>query len=167
MKSTLRNLLAAAILAGTAGAAFAQPATLGTPAKTPTLQNINPGDVVPVIPGGVGGVPSQYAPAGMVGAMANYQYVVPVTAFSITPSSQITLLFLNPAGTLATGTITFPATPSDGGNFCVYDTQTQTAVTMTANTGQSIAGIAVTAFVANTQYCWKYISKTTTWYRIL
>lgn len=129
------------------------------------VQSTDQGALVPIVPQGVGGVPQQFANVGLVGMIAHEQLVVPLTAFTITPNNNTTLLFLSPAGTLATGTITFPAAPSDGETFCWMSTQTQTGVTMTANTGQSVVGTAVTAGVAGTQYCWTYVNATATWYR--
>ena len=131
------------------------------------VQHLNQGDLVPYAAGGTGGVPTPFADAGLVGGTLHEQDAVPLTAFTITPNNNTTLLFLNPAGTLATGTITFPASPGSAQAFCWLSTQTQTGVTMTANTGQSIVGTAVTAGVAGTSYFWRYISATSTWYRYL
>jgi hypothetical protein len=131
------------------------------------VQHLNQGDLVPYAAGGIGGVPTPYADAGLVGGTLHEQDVVPLTAFTITPNNNTTLLFLNPAGTLATGTITFPASPGSAQAFCWLSSQTQTGVTMTANTGQSVVGTAVTAGVAGTSYCWRYIGATATWYRYL
>lgn len=91
----------------------------------------------------------------------NYSQQVPVTAFAIVTPQNLGLLQLNPAGTLATGAITFPPNAVDGQQFCIFDTQTQTAVTLSAATGQTIGSTAVTAFVANTRYCWTYGGTTT------
>jgi len=162
MKKFLTRAGVAAILLAGLGGILTAEAQIPSP---PALQSLNQSDLVPVIPRGVGGVPSQYASPGFVGGMLSEQLVVPLTAFTITPNNNTTLLFLNPAGTLATGTITFAAAPSDAQEFCWTSSQTQTAVTMTANTGQSIVGTGVTAGVAGTEYCWRYISATATWYR--
>lgn len=161
----LRLAIIAGALALSGGFAQAQTGSQYNAKLTITpVQNLPQGALVPVA-GAAGGVQSYPAPVGLVGSIGNEQVVVPLTAFTITPNNNTTLLFLNPAGTLATGTITFPASPSDGETFCWLSTQTQTAVTMTANTGQSVVGTGVTAGVAGTQYCWTYLAPTLTWYR--
>jgi hypothetical protein len=161
----LATVCGLALSFGTAGA-FAAQFTVPT-AGAAGVQHMNQGDLVPYAAGGIGGVPTPFADAGLVGGMLHEQDVVPLTAFTITPNNNTTLLFLNPAGTLATGTITFPASPGSAQAFCWMSTQTQTAVTMTANAGQSVVGTAVTAGVAGTEYCWRYINATATWYRYL
>lgn len=83
-----------------------------------------------------------------------FDFAVPLTAFSIT--MQTGKLVLNPAGTLATGTVTLPLNPPDGAVAEISSTQTQTALTVTANTGDLIAGAAVTALVAVTRVSWRY-----------
>ena len=55
----------------------------------------------------------------------------------------------------------------DGQRFCLVSTQTQTAMTAVANTGQTIVGTAVTALVANVQVCWVYRTSTLSWYRLV
>lgn len=162
MKRSLLPLAAAALaVTGLGLYAFAQT----TQIKVNAVPIINSGDLVPLAQQGTGQVPTAFANAGLVGATLYRQTVVPITAFTITPAAGTTLLFLNPAGTLATGTITMPANPGDAQLFCWMSTQTQTAVTVSANTGQSLVGTAVTAGVAGTQYCWRYIASTATWYR--
>jgi hypothetical protein len=82
-----------------------------------------------------------------------FDYKVPLTGFSISPQSN--KLVLNPAGTLATGTVLLPLNPLDGQTLRVVSTQTQTAITFTANTGDSIVG-SITALVANTPVEYSY-----------
>lgn len=91
-----------------------------------------------------------------------FQYEVPLTGFSIALISS--LLHLNPAGTLATGTVTLPLNPLDGQKFAIISTQTQTALTITANTGDTVANTA-TALVALTPIVWRYHLATRTWRR--
>lgn len=169
MKYRLQQLLVAAIFASAVGviAAHSQNATLGAPVAVVPVQSLGQSDLVPLARQGVGQVPTQFASPGLLGGTLAEQVSVPLTGFSLTPNNNTTLLFLNPAGTLATGTITFPANPGDAQAFCWISSQTQTGVTMTANTGQSLVGTAVTAGVAGTEYCWRYISLTATWYRYL
>jgi hypothetical protein len=161
-KFLIGAFLAAAAFAASIGLANAQQITPVVP-----VQQILSGDVV-WMSHGYGSVPTPFADAGLVGGVLHEWDLVPVTGFSFTPGNTVTLLFLNPAGTLGTGTITFPANPSEAQEFCWLSSQTQTAITMTANTGQSIVNGAlgsVTAGVAGTLYCWRYIGVTATWYR--
>jgi len=91
-----------------------------------------------------------------------FQYEVPLTGFAI--AAYASFLHLNPAGTLATGAVTLPLNPADGQCFGIISTQTQTAITITANTGDTIAN-TVTALVALTPVWWRYHLATRTWRR--
>ena len=84
--------------------------------------------------------------SGTNGLLQAYDYQTPTTGFTytFTPSSTGTVLVMNPAGTLATGTITMPASPSDGMTVTFSSTKAITALTVSANTGQTINN-AVTA----------------------
>lgn len=93
-----------------------------------------------------------YGPGDCIGYP--YDFYVPVTAFVITMITGI--LVLNPAGTLATGTVNLPSSPPDGALAEISSTQTQTALVVAAATGDLIAGAAVTALVANTRVGWRY-----------
>jgi hypothetical protein len=99
------------------------------------------------------------------GAMADiaYSYQTPSTGFSITLAGNIWHTILNPSGTLATGTITMPASPVDGQIVDVRTTQTITALTVAANSGQSILGNPSTLGVGGFVYC-VYRSGNTTWF---
>jgi hypothetical protein len=163
MKKTLFAL--ALGVAALCGAAIAQVNI--PPLRGPLAQN----DLVLVVPNGFGSAQSVYSYAGAIAGIEQYSYQVPVTAFSITPANGTSLLYLNPAGTLATGTLTMQAQPSDGQRFTIETTQTQTAITIQANTGQTLAsgtfGLTTpTALVANTRYTWMYIASLATWTRL-
>ena len=75
---------------------------------------------------------------GTNGVLQSYDYQVLTTGFTYTFASGTTTLIANPAGTLATGTITMPAAPADGMVITVTSTQPITALTVNANTGQTI-----------------------------
>ena len=51
---------------------------------------------------------------GTNGLLQAYDYQIPTSGFSYTFSPGTQVLIMNPAGTLASGTITMPATPNDG-----------------------------------------------------
>lgn len=160
----MKKLLATVSFLALAAPALAQTIVLPTP-SAPISGPMGQNDVIAVVPNGVGGVPTKFNYAGTVAGQVTYSLQVPLTAFTITPADKVTFLLLNPAGTLATGTLTMAAHPSDGQRFCLADTQTQTAITIAANTGQSLGGATQpTALVANTTYCWTYIGSNSTWY---
>lgn len=102
---------------------------------------------------------------GNSGVLQSYDFQALTTGFSYTFASGTTTLIINPAGTLATGTITMPATPADGMVITFMTTQQITALTLSANTGQSIGGSQVTAMAANSSMSFVYRQSNTTWYR--
>ena len=126
----IKKYLSAVALASVliAGSAFAQVIPV------PQVQKLGQTDLTNVIPGGAPGAQSVYVPVGGIGGLFQYSYQVPLTAFALTVPNFVSFEYLNPAGTLATGTLTMSASPSDGQNFCLQDTQTQTAITISANT---------------------------------
>lgn len=93
-----------------------------------------------------------------------FRLEVPLTGFSITLDQNSTLV-INPAGTLATGTVTLPTNPVDGQIFEIISTQTQTALTVTAGTGDTIAN-APTALVALVGVRIGYKLSERKWYRL-
>lgn len=86
----------------------------------------------------------------------------PVTGDSITIAKYVRRLLLTPAGTLATLTVTMPAAPIDGQLITVSCSQVVTALTFSANAGQSILN-APTAFAAGQKVDYCYHLATTTW----
>lgn len=160
MRKSVVGLIA--VLAG-----FGMAAALAQ-SSNPLMLSIGQADQVQIIPGGVGSARSQYGNAGWVGGLEQYSYQVPLTGFAITVPNHTSVMMINPAGTLATGAFTMEPNPSDGQRVCFISTQTQTAVTFAANTGQTLGGTAgLTAMAANSQLCYRYIGVTATWYRYL
>lgn len=100
---------------------------------------------------------------GTNGLLQQYDYQVSTTGFSYTFAAGTNVLVMNPAGTLATGTITMPAAPADGMTISFSSTKTITALTVNANTGQSIVG-APTVLPANQAGGYVYRLSNTTWY---
>ena len=156
-KLSLPLLLAASVLSG---AALAQ-----TPV-VPQVQSVGTSDLFQDIVNGVPVMGNQYATAALVTNVTGYKITTPLTGFSLTFANGQSYYLITPAGTLATGTFTFEPNPGDGAKECVRSTQTQTAVTISANTGQTVGGTAVTALTANTTYCWLYQASSATWYPI-
>jgi hypothetical protein len=100
---------------------------------------------------------------GTAGLLQQYDYQTPTTGFSYTFAAGVNVLVMQPAGTLATGTITMPASPSDGMTITFSSTRTITALTVNANTGQSIVS-APTVLPANQVGAYVYRLSNTTWY---
>lgn len=93
----------------------------------------------------------------------------PVTGFNnllSTPTTQTVWVLMQPAGTLATGTITFPlnTTVTDGTEILLTSTQTITALTLAGN-GATIQG-AATTISATAPSKYRYFRTTNIWYRV-
>ena len=102
---------------------------------------------------------------GNNGVLQSYDFQALTTGFSYTFASGTTTLIINPAGTLATGTITMPGSPADGMVITFTTTQEITAITINGNTGQSIGGTQVAQLPANSAMSFVYRQSNTTWYR--
>ena len=95
---------------------------------------------------------------------------VPATGFNVTvptPVSEQQWMILQPAGTLATGTITLPLNTGvpDGTQVLVTSTQIITAFTLALN-GASNAFGAPTALAANGFFTMRFYQATNSWYRV-
>ncbi len=100
---------------------------------------------------------------GTNGLLQSYDYQTPSTGFSYTFAAGTQMLFMVPASTLATGTITMPSAPADGMMITFSSSQQITALTLQGNSGQSISG-AVTFLPAQTAASYVYRLANTTWY---
>jgi hypothetical protein len=94
-----------------------------------------------------------------------YTYNAPTTGFSLTIANGIGRLVLDPAGTLATGTVTMPATPADGEEVGISSTQIITALTISGNSGQTMADTISTLGVGGC-VTFKWVAAQTKWYRV-
>jgi len=101
---------------------------------------------------------------GTNGLLQAYDYQVLTTGFTYTFAPGAQLLLAVPAGTLATGTVTMPASPVDGMNITITSTQQITALTVNANTGQSIVGGGSVLLSAGGSQTFVYRLANTTWY---
>jgi len=96
----------------------------------------------------------------------------PTTGFSIavpSTSTQQQWMLLQPAGTLATGTITLPLSTSvlDGAEVLLTTTQTITALTISFNGASNVYGITSPGtFNAQAFVRLRYVQATNSWYRI-
>lgn len=93
------------------------------------------------------------------------EYLVPTTGFSLTISNTTIYVILEPAGTLASGTVVMPASPVDNQVVTIATTATITALTHNPNTGDTLKG-ALTTLTANSNASWIYKTSTSTWYRV-
>lgn len=98
------------------------------------------------------------------GAFGNYVKNIPLTGFSLAATKYQTLLVLNPAGTLAAGTVTLPPSPPDGLEFCIFSTQIVTALTLTPVSPATVNN-GITALTVNGRFCYLYSASDTKWDR--
>lgn len=93
---------------------------------------------------------------------------VPVNGFNYTmnDNSNNQWLFLNPGGTLATGTVVLPVKSAaiDGQELSITSSQTITALTVNAN-GATLNG-TITTLTANAPIALRYESQTETWVQV-
>lgn len=94
-----------------------------------------------------------------------YTYNAPTTGFSITIANGIGRLILDPAGTLATGTVIMPSTPVDADEVGLSSTQIITALTVSGNTGQTMADTVSTLGVGSAVK-FKWVAAQSKWYRV-
>jgi len=99
---------------------------------------------------------------GTNGVLQAYDYQVLTTGFTYTFAAGTQTLVINPAGTLATGTITMPSTPADGMVITIESTQQVTDVTVQGNTGQTITG-APEQLIPNQPLSFMYNLANTNW----
>lgn len=95
---------------------------------------------------------------------AIYTYNVPVTGFSITIANNTEFLILDPAGNLASGTITLPADPLDGQSLTISCAHNVSNLTLTPGAGQTIANTS-SSLSAGVGISFLYRSANTKWYR--
>lgn len=99
---------------------------------------------------------------GTKGLIQNYDYLVPTTGFSYTFTTANGVI-LNPAATLATGTVVMPAAPVDGMTITISTTKEISAFTLSGSTGQTVSN-APTALLAGDCITFLYRSANTTWF---
>jgi|SRR5215472_1167444 len=162
MIPSLKSLVPASLLAaGVIGYALAQYA------PAPLVPSINGGadQVSSLLPGGNPSNPGKVALAGAIASSSKYQNLgVLTTGQTIAIANGTGTAFAQPGGTLAATTLTMMPNPADGQRFCYVSTQTSTALTFSANTGQTVDAGVPTAGVAKTPICVTYVATNATWY---
>jgi hypothetical protein len=97
----------------------------------------------------------------------SHMYQQPATGFNITIGNNFRGIQLDPAGTLATGTLTMPPAPQNGRTVTISSSQTITALTLSPNAGQSFAvGAAIATLLANGFAEYMFHAANNTWYRV-
>lgn len=139
-------------------------AVLSQTISIPQVQVVNPNDLIPIVPRGVPSAQGQFATPAQITAQSGYYKSIPGAGFTFIFGNSQTFAAFNPAGTIATGTVTLAPNPSDGARECIFTTQTITSLTINANTGQTINN-AVTTLVANTGVCYLFSLSTLAWDR--
>ena len=102
---------------------------------------------------------------GFTGAITDsaINFQTPATGFSITLANSDWHVVLDPAGTLATGTITMPPAPLNGQVINIRSSQIITTLTISPNSGQSVKGTPTTLGLGGIIEA-IYRSANTTWY---
>ena len=98
-------------------------------------------------------------------AIETIEYQSPATGFNLTIGNTTNVFQLEPAGTLAAGTVAMPAKPFDNQIVRIASTQVITALTHNANAGQTLKG-ALTTIAANGFASYAFRAANNTWYRI-
>lgn len=93
--------------------------------------------------------------------------IIPTTGFTQTVNANQGGFFINPAGTLATGTINLPASPNGGRRVCFTTSQTITTLTVSGNGSTIVTGAAPTTITVSTPFCMMFDANTPGWYRSL
>ena len=115
---------------------------------------------------GASGVQSVKIPIASLGG--GVQNAAPLTATSITITQGISKLILNPAGTIATLTVVFPASTLlyDGQLLTLVSSQTVTTLTITAGSGTTVNGTNTT-LTAAAPLQFMYSTASATWIKII
>jgi hypothetical protein len=105
----------------------------------------------------------------IAGSQADQSYlaagvVVPTNGGSATIPDQTSAYVMDPAGTIATYTLTMPATPFDGLILEITTTNTITALTLSPNANQSIKNLPTT-ITSSAPIRYRWVASSSTWYR--
>ncbi len=95
----------------------------------------------------------------------NYSLQVPIDDFSLNYPPNKRLLILDPAGVLNTGLIVLPIDAIDRDKITVTSSQTITALTVQAASGQTLKN-APTSLTGGASFSYVYSASNLTWYRL-
>jgi hypothetical protein len=145
--------------------------------QLPVIGQVSPGDQIPVYTPNNGDARRmsvnallQYFQQTFASPTLAVNLYVPGSGFNITvptPVSQQQWMLLQPAGTLATGTITLPLNTGvpDGTTVLITTTQEITSLTIALNGASAIYG-AVTSLGAGCAAVYRFYQPTNSWYNI-
>ena len=145
--------------------------------QLPVIGQVSPGDQIPVYTPNNGDARRmsvnallQYFQQTFASPTLAVNLYVPGSGFNITvptPVSEQQWMLLQPAGTLATGTITLPLNTGvpDGTTLLITSTQEITSLTIALNGASAIYG-AVTALGAGCAAVYRFYQPTNSWYNI-
>jgi hypothetical protein len=145
--------------------------------QLPVIGQVSPGDQIPVYTPNNGDARRmsvnallQYFQQTFASPTLAVNLYVPGSGFNITvptPVSQQQWMLLQPAGTLATGTITLPLNTGvpDGTTVLITSTQTISSLTIALNGASAIFG-AVTSLTAGSATAIRFYQPTNSWYQI-
>jgi hypothetical protein len=126
---------------------------------TPTGQ-----ELVQVIPPNTAAI--AYVPLAALRDGAQYVYNVPLTGFTIVMTAEQSVVSLNPAGGIATGTITMPPTLYDGKIVTIGSSQAiTTTLTLNTSNGATFVPAAPTTLAANVSVSFIYDKANNQWHR--
>jgi hypothetical protein len=146
--------------------------------QLPVIGQVSPGDQIPVYTPNNGDARRmsinallQYFQQTFASPTLAVNLFVPGSGFNITvptPVSEQQWMLLQPAGTLATGTITLPLNTGvpDGTTVLITTTQEITSLTIALNGASAIYG-AVTSLAAGTATAIRFYQPTNSWYQII
>lgn len=159
--SSKKIIVAAAVgLMGFAAVAFAQNIP---PAAQ--VQSIGQNDLIAIIPNGQPSAQTKYAKPAQINAQMGYQVASPATGFTYTFGNSDSLIVLTPSATLASGTVTLAAAPSDGDQNCLYSKSAVTTLVVAKGDSAQTLNDAVTTIAALAKVCYLYQLSTNTWNR--
>lgn len=103
-------------------------------------------ELIQVIPPSTAAI--AYVPLSALRDGAQYVYNVPLTGFTLVMTAEQSVVSLNPAGTLAAGTVTLPPTLYDGKIVTIFSSQIITALTLNTSNSATFVPAAPTTFAA-------------------
>jgi hypothetical protein len=128
-----------------------------------TITGVVSDNVNTVVPNGV--IIGAWIRLGYLKISTPYQYVVPTTGFVINMSTGVSDLLLNPAGTLASGTVVLPIPQQDGFVVTISTTQTISAITISGTVGTTVIN-APTSLAGGSSVTFQYVQSIQTWFNI-
>lgn len=152
-------LVALGLLVGAIGADRAAAQNAGQQIFTPTGK-----ELIQVIPPNTAAI--AYMSVSGLRDGAQYVYNVPLTGFTLVMLPEQSVVSLNPAGTLATGTITMPPATTDGKIVSIFSSQIITALTINTSNGATfVPAVVTTLAAANNSVSYIYDLANNQWHR--